>query len=84
MSIGGAGLLFFAYIGFDAVGTAAQEATNPQRDMPVAIIGSVLICTMIYILVAGIATGVVPFRELNVPNPSDWSPTGPGWAGWRG
>lgn len=60
---------FSAYIGFDAVSTAAQEARHPQRDMPVAIIGSVLICTMIYILVAGIATGVVPYRELNVPNP---------------
>src|SRR5216117_2495093 len=65
----GAGIVFFAYIGFDAVSTAAQEAKNPQYDMPIGIIGSLLICTLLYILVAGIATGVVPFRELNVPDP---------------
>jgi APA family basic amino acid/polyamine antiporter len=65
----GAGLVFFAYIGFDAVSTAAQEAKNPQRDMPIGIIGSLLICTLLYILVSGIATGVVPYRELNVPDP---------------
>src|SRR6266567_4723629 len=65
----GAGIVFFAYIGFDAVSTAAQEAKNPQHDMPIGIIGSLLICTLLYILVSGIATGVVPFRELNVPDP---------------
>src|SRR5213083_1659787 len=65
----GAGIVFFAYIGFDAVSTAAQEAKNPQKDMPIGIIGSLLICTLLYILVSGIATGVVPFRELNVPDP---------------
>src|SRR5881296_3172708 len=65
----GAGLVFFAYIGFDAVSTAAQEAKNPQKDMPVGIIGSLLICTVLYILVSGIATGVVPYKELNVPDP---------------
>src|SRR5207247_1739873 len=65
----GAGIVFFAYIGFDAVSTAAQEAKNPQRDMPIGIIGSLLICTVLYILVSGIATGVVPYRELNVPDP---------------
>ncbi len=65
----GAGVVFFAYIGFDAVSTAAQEAKNPQRDMPIGIIGSLLICTVLYILVSGIATGVVPYRELNVPDP---------------
>src|SRR5438876_10171147 len=63
------GIVFFAYIGFDAVSTAAQEAKNPQRDMPIGIIGSLLICTVLYILVSGIATGVVPYRELNVPDP---------------
>jgi basic amino acid/polyamine antiporter, APA family len=65
----GAGLVFFAYIGFDAVSTAAQEAKNPQRDMPIGIIGSLLVCTLLYILVAGIATGVVSYQELNVPDP---------------
>ena len=67
--VAGAGIVFFAYIGFDAVSTAAQEAKNPQRDMPIGIIGSLLVCTALYILVSGIATGVVPFRELNVPDP---------------
>jgi APA family basic amino acid/polyamine antiporter len=65
----GAAVVFFAYIGFDAVSTAAQEARNPQRDMPVGIIGSLLVCTVLYILVSGIATGVVPYTELNVPDP---------------
>lgn len=65
----GAGIVFFAYIGFDAVSTAAQEAKNPQKDMPIGIIGSLLICTVLYILVSGIATGVVPYRELDVPDP---------------
>jgi APA family basic amino acid/polyamine antiporter len=65
----GAGVVFFAYIGFDAVSTAAQEAKNPRRDMPIGIIGSLLICTVLYILVSGIATGVVPYRELDVPDP---------------
>src|SRR5438445_2632792 len=65
----GAGIVFFAYIGFDAVSTAAQEAKNPQKDMPIGIIGSLLICTALYILVSGIATGVVPYKLLNVPDP---------------
>src|SRR5881409_627864 len=65
----GAGIVFFAYIGFDAVSTAAQEAKNPQKDMPVGIIGSLLICTALYILVSGIATGVMSYKELNVPDP---------------
>src|SRR5213594_1092576 len=65
----GAGIVFFAYIGFDAVSTAAQEAKNPQKDMPIGIIGSLLICTVLYIIVSGIATGVVPYKELNVPDP---------------
>ena len=67
--ITGAGIVFFAYIGFDAVSTAAQEAKNPQRDMPIGIIGSLLICTVLYILVSGIATGVMSYKELNVPDP---------------
>ena len=65
----GAGIVFFAYIGFDAVSTAAQEAKNPQRDMPIGIIGSLLLCTVLYILVSGIATGVVPYGQLDVPDP---------------
>jgi APA family basic amino acid/polyamine antiporter len=65
----GAGTVFFAYIGFDAVSTAAQEAKNPQRDMPIGIIGSLLICTVLYILVSAIATGVVPYGQLDVPDP---------------
>jgi len=65
----GAAVVFFAYIGFDAVSTAAQEAKNPQRDMPIGIIGSLLICTVLYIIVSAIATGVVPYNELNVPDP---------------
>ena len=67
--IAGAGIVFFAYIGFDAVSTAAQEAKNPQRDMPIGIIGSLLICTVLYIIVSAIATGVVPYAQLDVPNP---------------
>jgi basic amino acid/polyamine antiporter, APA family len=67
--VAGAGVVFFAYIGFDAVSTAAQEAKNPQRDMPIGIIGSLVICTVLYIIVSGIATGVVPYRDLDVPDP---------------
>jgi APA family basic amino acid/polyamine antiporter len=65
----GASLVFFAYIGFDAVSTAAQEAKNPRRDVPIGIIGSLLVCTVLYILVSGIATGVVPYPLLDVPEP---------------
>ncbi|MBA3497425.1 MAG: amino acid permease [Gemmatimonadales bacterium] len=67
--VAGAGIVFFAYIGFDAVSTAAQEAKNPQRDMPIGIIGSLIICTVLYIVVAAIATGVVPYGQLDVPDP---------------
>jgi APA family basic amino acid/polyamine antiporter len=65
----GASLVFFAYIGFDAVSTASQEAKNPRRDVPIGIIGSLLVCTVLYILVSGIATGVVPYQLLDVPEP---------------
>jgi APA family basic amino acid/polyamine antiporter len=65
----GAGIVFFAYIGFDGVSTAAQEAKNPQRDLPIGIITSLLICTVCYILVSAVATGVVPYKQLNVPAP---------------
>lgn len=65
----GAGVVFFAYIGFDAVSTAAQEARNPQRDMPIGIITSLVVCTVLYILVSAIATGVLPYTQLDVPDP---------------
>lgn len=65
----GAGIIFFAYIGFDAVSTAAQEAINPQKDMPRGILGSLAICTVIYILVGLVMTGMVPYEKLNVPDP---------------
>lgn len=65
----GAGVIFFAYIGFDAVSTAAQEAKNPQRDMPIGILGSLLICTVLYVLVSLVVTGVVPYQQLNVADP---------------
>ena len=62
--ITGAAVIFFAYIGFDAVSTAAQEAKNPQRDMPIGIMGSLAICTVLYILVAGIMVGLVDYKLL--------------------
>jgi basic amino acid/polyamine antiporter, APA family len=65
----GAGVIFFAYIGFDAVSTAAQESRNPQRDMPRGIIGSLLICTVLYVLVSGVMVGLVPYQQLGVPAP---------------
>lgn len=65
----GAGVIFFAYIGFDAVSTAAQEAINPKRDVPIGIITSLIVCTVLYILVAGVLTGVISYTELNVPAP---------------
>jgi APA family basic amino acid/polyamine antiporter len=65
----GAGVVFFAYIGFDAVSTAAQEAKNPQRDMPRGILGSLILCTILYILVSAVLTGIVPYQRLNVPAP---------------
>ena len=67
--IAGASSVFFAYIGFDAVSTAAQECKNPQRDLPIGILGSLSICTILYILVALILTGVVHYPELNVAHP---------------
>ena len=67
--LSGAAIVFFAYIGFDAVSTAAQEAKNPQRDMPRGILISLLICTVLYIGVALVLTGIVNYTELNVPAP---------------
>ena len=65
----GATMVFFAYIGFDAVSTAAQEAQNPQRDLPIGILGSLAVCTVLYIVVSLILTGVVPYQKLSVPHP---------------
>jgi APA family basic amino acid/polyamine antiporter len=64
-----AGIVFFAYIGFDAVSTAAQEARNPQKDMPIGILGSLAICTLLYVLVSYVLVGMVDYRQLNVPDP---------------
>jgi APA family basic amino acid/polyamine antiporter len=65
----GAGVIFFAYIGFDAVSTAAQEAKNPQKDMPIGILGSLAICTVLYVLMALVMTGMVSYTRLNDPAP---------------
>ncbi len=67
--LAGASLVFFAYFGFDAVSTAAEEAKNPQRDLPIGLIASLTFCTIIYIIVSALLTGIVPYTELNVPSP---------------
>jgi APA family basic amino acid/polyamine antiporter len=64
-----ASIIFFAYIGFETVSTAAAEARNPARDLPIGIVGSLVACTVIYVLVAAVLTGIVPYRELGVPDP---------------
>ena len=65
----GAAVIFFAYIGFDAVSTAAQEAKNPRKDMPIGILGSLVICTILYIIVAFLTTGLKNYTQLNVAEP---------------
>ena len=65
----GAAVIFFAYIGFDAVSTAAQEARNPRRDMPIGILGSLVVCTVLYIAVAAVMVGLVPYDQLDGPAP---------------
>jgi basic amino acid/polyamine antiporter, APA family len=65
----GAAVVFFAYIGFDAVSTAAQEAINPQRDMPIGILGSLVVCALLYVIVGFVITGIVPYDKLNVADP---------------
>jgi APA family basic amino acid/polyamine antiporter len=67
--ITGAAIVFFAYIGFDAVSTAGEEVKNPQRDLPIGILGSLLICTILYIAVAAVLTGIVSYTTLDVPAP---------------
>ncbi len=64
-----ASILFFAYLGFEVVSTAGAEARNPGRDLPIGILGSLAVCTLIYMIVAAVLTGVVPYRELGVPDP---------------
>jgi len=79
----GAAVVFFAFIGFDAVSTCAQEAKNPQRDMPIGILGSLVICTILYILVSGLLTGLMPYSALNVAAPVSLAiaATGVRWGG---
>lgn len=67
--LSGAGIIFFAYIGFDAVSTAGQEAKDPQRSLPIGILGSLVVCTVLFILYAYVLTGIVNYRELNVAAP---------------
>jgi len=76
-----AGIIFFAYIGFDAVSTAAQEAKNPAKDMPIGILGSLVICTILYIVVAAVLTGLVSYHNLDVRDPLavGIDSTGVGW-----
>jgi basic amino acid/polyamine antiporter, APA family len=80
---GGAAFIFFAYIGFDAVSTTAEEAKNPARDLPIGIIGSLVICTILYIVVVAILNGMVPFYTLNVNFPVSYAvdSVGLAWAG---
>jgi APA family basic amino acid/polyamine antiporter len=65
----GAAIIFFSYIGFDAVSTASEEAKNPQRDIPIGIIASLIICTVLYVAIALVLTGLIPWDKLNVPDP---------------
>jgi APA family basic amino acid/polyamine antiporter len=67
--LAGAAMMFFAYIGFDSVSTQAEEAKRPQRDMPIAIISSLVICTLLYIAVSAVLTGMVPYNEINIDAP---------------
>jgi basic amino acid/polyamine antiporter, APA family len=65
----GASIVFFAYIGFDAVATSAEECKNPGKDLPVGILGSLGVCAVLYLIVAGVLTGIVPYTQLNTPEP---------------
>jgi APA family basic amino acid/polyamine antiporter len=78
----GAGLVFFAYIGFDAVSTAAQESRNPQKDLPIGILGSLFICTLLYVVVSAVLTGMVPYTELNLAAPMAYAMEKIGAPGW--
>jgi APA family basic amino acid/polyamine antiporter len=65
----GAAIVFFAYIGFDAISTAGEETRNPQRNLPIGILGGLAICTLIYVIVGAVLTGMVPYRQLAVADP---------------
>src|SRR5262249_2355463 len=65
----GAAIVFFAYIGFDAISTAAEETTNPQRNLPIGILGGLAICTLIYVVVGAVLTAMVPYKEPGVADP---------------
>lgn len=77
----GAFIIFFAYIGFDAIATAAEETKNPQKNLPIGIIGSLIICTIVYVLVALVLTGVAPIDKINIASPiaSAMSSVGQNW-----
>ncbi|HEY2824360.1 MAG TPA: amino acid permease [Gemmatimonadales bacterium] len=77
-----AGLVFFAYIGFDTVSTAAQESKNPQRDMPIGILGSLAICTVLYVVMSAVLTGMAPYNELNGAAPVAYALEKAGVARW--
>jgi APA family basic amino acid/polyamine antiporter len=79
--LAGAAIIFFAYIGFDSVSTHAEEAVNPPRDVPIGIIGSLLLCTVLYIAVAAVLTGMVPFQQIDIDAPlaKAFSRTGLPW-----
>ena len=81
--VNGASLVFFAYVGFDAVSTSAEEVKNPERDLPRGILASLAICTVLYLIVSGILTGILPYYKLDVPSPVSYSliQIGLGWAG---
>jgi basic amino acid/polyamine antiporter, APA family len=80
--LAGAAISFFAYIGFDSISTHAEEAKNPKRDVPIAIISSLVICTVLYILVAAVLTGMVPYDkiDINAPVSNAFKQVGLGWA----
>jgi len=80
----GAAIIFFAYIGFDAISTAAEETKNPQRNMPIGILGGLAICTVIYVIVGAVATGIVPYTDLKAADPLSRALTlaGLGTASW--
>lgn len=80
--LAGAAMIFFAYIGFDSVSTHAEEAKNPQRDVPIGIIASLIICTVLYIVVAAVITGMVPYNQINIDAPisSAFKQVGLEWA----
>src|SRR5579883_922084 len=68
-ALAGAAMIFFAYIGFDAVSTNAEEAKNPQRDVPTGIIASLIVCTLLYIAVSAVLTGMIPYNQINIDAP---------------